>query len=85
METKAIAQQSAGQKAQATELHWESFSPDFNQDKTQNDIQGDYEAFPINCYDKSIDYMLLLLYCFPEIGNVIYQIGTEAHRIQSTK
>ena len=48
METKAIAQQSAGEKAQATELHRERFSPDFNQDKTQNDIYGDYEALPIN-------------------------------------
>jgi hypothetical protein len=38
LETKAIAQQSVGEKAQATELHWERFSPDFNQDKTQNDI-----------------------------------------------
>jgi hypothetical protein len=47
LETNAIAQQSAGEKAQATELHWERFSPDFNQDKTQNDISGGYAAFPI--------------------------------------
>jgi hypothetical protein len=51
LETKAIAQQSAGEKAQATELHWERFSSDFNQDKTQNGIWGGYEAFSYQlCY-----------------------------------
>jgi hypothetical protein len=71
LETKAIAQQSAGEKAQATELHWERFSSDFNQDKTQNVIWGGYEAFSYQLlYDKSFA-CTLLLYCFPKTGSVV--------------